>query len=74
MAKFGRKNVNFRLSVPAHNAPQRTLRNLLRRVDKRDALNFSGLAVIEDSQLHENVLRAEYQKTLGFYARARTLV
>lgn len=74
MAKFGRKNVSPRPSVPVLDAPRRALRKLFQRADKQDALNVSGLVVINNSQLHDTVLRAERQKTLGFqYLEKRKL-
>ena len=74
MAKFGKRNVSLRLSVPVLDAPRRALRKVFQRADKPDVLNISGLGIIENSQLHDAVLRAEYQKTLGFqYLEKRKL-
>jgi hypothetical protein len=67
MAKFGQRGVGSRLSLPVLDAPRRALRSLLQRAHRRDVLNFSGPTAIEYSQLHDTVLRAEYQKTLGYY-------
>ena len=74
MAKFGRRRVSLHLSVPALDAPRRALRSLFQRADTQDALNLSGLAISENSPLRNAVLRAEYQKTLGFqYLEKRKL-
>lgn len=67
MAKFGKRNVSFRLSYLILDAPRRALRNLLQRADKQEASNLSSLAVNENSQMHDAVLKAELQKTLGFH-------
>ncbi|MCW4040389.1 MAG: hypothetical protein NWE83_06525 [Candidatus Bathyarchaeota archaeon] len=67
MAKFGKRNVSFPLNVPILDAPRRALRKLLQRAGKQNVSNFSNLAVTENSQMHDAILRAERQKTLGFH-------
>jgi hypothetical protein len=72
MAKFGRKNVSLRLSVPLLDAPRRALRNLFQRADMRDRSNLSNLAVFENRA--DILLRADRQKSLGFlYLEKRKL-
>jgi hypothetical protein len=67
MAKFGKRNISLRLSVTVLDAPRRALRNLLQRAGKQNVWNFLNLAVTENGQMHDAILRAERQKTLGFH-------
>lgn len=67
MAKFGKRNVSLRLNVPILDAPRRALRNLLQRVGKQNVSSFSNLAVTENGQMHDAILRAERQRALGFH-------
>jgi hypothetical protein len=74
MVKFDNKNVSSRLGIKFFDTPRSTLRKLFHRVNRQDSPNYSSIAITTYSEVHDAVLRAEYQKSLGFqYLETRKL-